>query len=98
MEPTYEYIKGKGWVLQSNTVVTMQCGTVVRIVPRNPNPGERWQSASIAMHPSYLTTDWQINTALFGENISKMKWQYLEGRNDPCDNERFVYVTIEKIE
>lgn len=41
-EPIYSYIKGQGWVVADETIVTMYCGTRVRIELRKPNPGEGW--------------------------------------------------------
>lgn len=56
-EPTYEYIKGKGWVLvpPNCSVFTMACGTVVRIEPRPPNPGDYFSW----IFDDGKETDWQ---------------------------------------
>lgn len=47
-EPIYEFVKGEGWVVRNteSAVVTMRCGTVVRIEKRTPQRGEYycWKS------------------------------------------------------
>ena len=47
MEPTYEYIKGQGWVLANHPsgVISLACGTVVRITMRKPLPGEYYDAS-----------------------------------------------------
>jgi hypothetical protein len=43
-EPIYEYIKGQGWVVQSSPVITLKCGTRVRVERRAPLKNEvYWQ-------------------------------------------------------
>ena len=46
-ETNYEFVKGEGWVLgaQPKDAITLKCGTMVRVVNREPHPGERWCSA-----------------------------------------------------
>jgi hypothetical protein len=41
-EPTYEYVKGVGWVASYDEIVTLACGTVVRVEHRPPDRGERY--------------------------------------------------------
>lgn len=52
LDPIYEYIKGKGWVAQSN-LVTMDCGTEVRYEIRKPRPlsEERYLRLEKSNHP-----------------------------------------------
>lgn len=37
------YIRGKGWVYEDESIVTMRCGTKVRLQVRTPMPGERYR-------------------------------------------------------
>lgn len=48
-EPTYEYVKGQGWVIQPNDnhIITMQCGTRVRLESRPPKSGESYDCGGI---------------------------------------------------
>lgn len=41
-DPIYEYVKGEGWVPRSSVIVTLGCGTTVRLEKRNPEPGEKF--------------------------------------------------------
>jgi hypothetical protein len=46
-EPTYEFVKGQGWVPFNNErVITMSCGTCVKLEYRLPDNGERWDSGT----------------------------------------------------
>ncbi len=41
----YTYVKGKGWVIETirSIVITMRCGTKVRLEERKPEIGERYE-------------------------------------------------------
>lgn len=40
MEPTYEYVKGKGWIACLPNLLKMSCGTLVLLEFRKPELGE----------------------------------------------------------
>lgn len=67
-EPTYEYVRGKGWMQVLGHIVTMACGTAVRCENRRPNPGERYslvfkEPANISQH--WITEDYQADSRWF---------------------------------
>lgn len=40
-EPIYEFVKGKGWLIVTDTV-TLACGTCVKVEIRKPENGESY--------------------------------------------------------
>jgi hypothetical protein len=53
-EPTYVYIKGEGWLVETAPVVTMGCGTKVRLELRNPKEGEHYMCCNKKLNPEPL--------------------------------------------
>lgn len=48
-EPTYEFIRGQGWVVAPpDCIATRSCGTRVKIEFRPPRRGERYVSADFS--------------------------------------------------
>jgi hypothetical protein len=52
-EPIYSFVKGKGWVPSVGYVITMKCGTLVRLENRAPNVGEYYDCADPNQRPYY---------------------------------------------
>jgi len=46
-EPIYEYVRGTGWVIETPEILTLRCGTKVRLEVRTPREGERFSQISI---------------------------------------------------
>jgi hypothetical protein len=60
-EPIYNYVKGEGWVLTLENLITMACGTVVRLEYRRPVLGEYFDAGG----PNYGTQE-EPNKAALG--------------------------------
>lgn len=63
-EPLYRYVKGSGWVVDCARVVTMSCGTVVRLEVRHPAQGERFGSVR-PTDTQYVNPDGTPNETYF---------------------------------
>lgn len=74
-EPTYEYVRGKGWVQVLGRVFTMKCGTVVRMEPRKPNPGEKFSNAGYSS--MYVTRDREPRMDSFESLYKKFEYKGL---------------------
>lgn len=87
-EPIYEYVKGKGWVVQNPNVIEYitPLGRRVRITQRDPVAGERW---CCGFHD---LSDFRDHCSMFEfEDFSP----WYEGRfMDP----HLTYVTLEAVE
>lgn len=66
-EPTYEYVKGEGWVIGAN-IYTMTCGTSVRIHFRAPETNEFY----ICVSKSSISQDADLNS-YFQERVQNMR-------------------------
>jgi hypothetical protein len=46
-EPIYEFVRGVGWITNKplDNVVTMLCGTKVRLELKRPGPGDLWDAS-----------------------------------------------------
>jgi hypothetical protein len=70
-EPTYEYVKGVGWVAGYDEIVTLACGTTVRVEHRPPDPGERY----FYSRPGYAP--------LTSQDLAKQSWAFAEKAGYP---------------
>lgn len=61
-EPIYEFVKGKGWVSCTSNVITMRCGTRVRLELRIPREGEHWDAGDGSEYASLGT--WEASAKL----------------------------------
>lgn len=62
-EPLYIFKPGQGWVPQSNTsnIVTLKCGTRVRLENRTPKKDERYDAGMVSeLWGSQDEPNWQV--------------------------------------
>lgn len=92
MEPTYEYVRGQGWVPSVGQIVTMECGTKVRLEIRDPRPGERKQQNRMPCHwvtdgkPNYKWTDY-IRTCRY-------EWEHVWDVHEVADEDKLYVVLV----
>lgn len=79
-EPTYQYVKGQGWVLTTGTVAVMRCGKRIRVECRPPNPGEHYDCGG----GDTFRTNGKEDPELWAEHMKSMHYNSLivAGRAD----------------
>jgi hypothetical protein len=82
-EPIYEYVRGTGWVPYDGSVVTLKCGTKVRVETRLPQNGERywaiWHSSTVEREygltvegiSRWLTDTWFSNASYCNVSVEE---------------------------
>ena len=103
MEPTYEYIKGQGWVLNNkqSKVLTFKDGVKALVENRKPNRGEKYTYVTIydkewvllegeyQMNLNYLEKHWAKYTTYDGIGL-------YDGRHGDEVTD-IIWVTITKV-
>jgi hypothetical protein len=77
-EPVYNYVKGQGWVPSFGTVVTMRCGTVIRIEIRKALKHERYDSGGGFRY----RTDGVYDPKKWADAFQRLKYQDLRKVSD----------------
>lgn len=80
MEPTYEYVKGKGWVVVGGIVAMLGDGSRVLIEFRKPC-GERYMAYQMGRYPEKPDPESLINRAQ--RNFSIFGFSF-KSANSPC--------------
>jgi hypothetical protein len=95
-EPTYEYVKGKGWVptTAKRLRVTTWNNKAIWIVDRAPLKGERYMSLSKDTYK--LIIDRETNLHKFAHRVFYKRWEDFKPRRTKKLSENLVYVTLEE--
>lgn len=67
-EPIYEFVKGKGWVVQTLSIITLGDGTRVSIEQRLPLPGEFYW---VVCNGSYVSYKYGLGAESVGRWLAK---------------------------
>jgi hypothetical protein len=73
-EPTYEYVRGTGWVLNGVPEVTRgtcHCGTKVRVIERTPRDGEPYFQIPVTPFLSGHYDWWEPDGSLKLESVQR---------------------------
>lgn len=80
MEPTYEYVKGEGWVINPGRIHTFACGTKARLELKIPLKGERFR---------YSSGDWDMDRWVLFFTESETQFRYTDTAS--CDDPHSDY-------
>lgn len=92
-EPLYEFIKGKGWVATVPAVVTLRCGTVVRLEFRPAKKDEMYDGCGWSTE--YFDRNGIPNVELWKSELTKVRYDELikaRGDFDPTTRPRYTQV------
>jgi hypothetical protein len=97
-EPTYEYVKGSGWVVMSNPITKTRCGKMVRLEYRLPEVGEHYDFFAYD-HDSYFTEDKQPIWEGWTKQVRSYRYSDFSHRlpddgDDYFQNEKWGYVVL----
>lgn len=84
-EPIYEFVKGKGWVPRTGLIVTMRCGTRVKLELRPPKEGDFWDAGDSVEYASLET--WE-------SSAERTNWAWLSKGPDSHYKYYCVFVSV----
>jgi hypothetical protein len=71
-EPTYEFVKGQGWILSQSMIFTDQDGNPVRVIDRKPDTGDVY----LIIGRSQFQSDGTLDPAALASYLKRCQTKY----------------------